>query len=506
MRQRSGRIRSRSGSILFVVVLALAIAALVTAGMIQGAGAARAAGLAGADRDQLRSLAWSGVLASMTELGAQRDALLKGKDPVLTSRWTLFTSGGFKGTVSLQAFGAKPFASECARLDLNGANEADLARVSELANDAGQIAGGTWTSPEELREVVGKGGPKLKGLASDGEKPKVEAGEPESLGTSETTAEAPAKTTPAWLSRVTVFSADAQAARSGADRIAIGGAWDGASAKAVAGDNRGVDAVLEALAADTKRPTTMAGLVAWLGAQNTPLAEWGRVLDVFCDAPGVRTRVLDINRAEAGTIAGLPGSDTALADKLVAARQRLGEDSLTSLAWPVEAGVLTPAQLAPLLPRITTRSLVWRVRVVAEISTAGDEAQLPEVAGLGVDRPPTPGTTPAPPAGLRLVYDAVIDVTGTTPRVAYLRDGTWDSLTMPMPPEKVEKPALVLETADALVPPVLPEKGLGEFDDAKGGGDVTVGPNAPTSPPAENAAAVRGPRVGRWVGGGAHGN
>lgn len=498
MKRSGSRVVSRPGSILLVVVLALAMAALVTAGMIQGASAARAAGVAGADRDQLRSLAWSGVLASMTELGGQRASLLQGKDPSLTARWTLYTAGGVRGVVSLRPFGAMSAASECARIDVNGANGADIARVNGLANDAGSIADGgqSWSSPEELREVVGRSGSKPEGLASAA--PGLPADE-----ASPVMGESVRAATPEWLSRVTVFSADAEVTRAGADRLDIGSEWDMASAKAAAGDRPGVDAVLEALAADTRRPTTMSGLVAWLSAKSTPPDMWGGVLDIFREHAGVRTRVLDINRADSGTIAGLPGVDGALADTLVAARQRMGEEALASVAWPVEAGVLSPAQLAPLLPRITTRSLVWRVRVIAEISAASDEAEPADVpaAGLGVERPQAPGTAPPVPTGLRMVYDAVIDLTGAAPRLAYLREGTWEGLTIPAGDEHPMHPVTETTAPEVLAPPSLPQQRLGVTDHADHAAGMTIAPVAPMVPHAENGEGARGPRVGRWTGG-----
>lgn len=495
---------TRRGTILFVVVLALAIAALVTAGMIQSASAARATGRAGADRDQLRALAWSGVLAAMNELGAQRGSLLKGKDPTLTSRWQLFAADGLKGTVSLQAFGSKACVSECARLDVNGASATDLARVPGLESVADALAGGTWTSPEELRAAASGPPPATPGLAESalpesapGLSSSVESKDPSQAGP------------PAWLSRVTVFGADAGVTAGGTERIELGSAWDLASAKAAAGDDAGVSGVLEALAADTKRPTTMAGLVGWLSAKNTPLSQWGGVLDVFCDSAGERTRVLDINRADAGAIAGLPGFTSDLAAKLVAARQRLDEATLASPAWPVIAGVLNAQQLGELLPRITTRSLVWRVRVVAEISPASDEPELGPAAatesalaraGAGQsegDAPQASSAADVPLPGLRMIYDAVIDVTGATPRVAYLREGTWDGLVLPKPAPAAVPQEQGTTPAAGLPEPELPPR-VGE---ALGDSE----PAATVPLPAEDKAPARGERVGRWIGASASG-
>lgn len=459
---------TRRGTILFVVVLALAIAALVTTGMIQSASAARAAGRTGADRDQLRALAWSGVLAAASELGAQRADLLQGKDPSMTSRWQLFAAGGVKGTVRLEAFGARAAVSECGRLDVNGAAAADLSRVEGVAERADEIAGGAWTSVEELREVAGRASGGAVDVAT-------EAGVRDVVGTSDSGSAGSLR----WLSQVTVFSADAGVSERGAERIELGGAWDVQGAKAVAGEDGGVEGVIEALAAETQRPGSMSGLVGWLAARNVPLAKWGGVLDVFCDQAGVRTRVMDINRAEAAALAGLPGVDAALADRLVAARARLDATTLGSPAWPVVAGVLSPAQLGALLPRITTRSLVWRVRVVAEISPAEQEPEL-EASGL---------------AGVRMVYDAVIDVTEATPRVAYLRDGTWEGVTLPEAGVAAEPEASGGSAIEPWAAPVLPPRV------AQAGTEVRTEVGGAALGGAGEGKVVVGARVGRWTGG-----
>ena len=487
---------TRRGTILFVVVVVLAIAALITAGMIQGASAARGSGRVGADRDQLRALAWSGVLGVMNELGAQRDNLLKGQSPTLTDRWQLYASGGLKGTVTLQPFGSARAVSECARLDVNGASAADLARLPALAQVAKSITSDqTWTSPEELRDAATSNRDKPQGLAPD-----ADAG----LSSPE------AKPAGDWLKLVTVFSADAETAANGQDRVELGGDWDLASAKAAGGDNQGVTTIIQALAGDPKKPTTKAGLLRWLSATNAPAATWGGVLDAFCDASGVRTRVLDINRADGATLAGLPGLDAGLAEKLVAARNRLDPGGLASITWPIAAGVLTVDQLATLLPKITTRTLVWRVRVIAEITPATDDgapaaAPAPgpgEVTSTGPGASPSATPTQAP--GLRMILDAVIDVTGATPRVAYLRDGTWDGVMLPRAEPEAKsaeipdvfaatgtpgEPAAAKDALFDIAPPELPGRRLG------------LEGTPPAAPAADHAAGPVGPRVGRWIGG-----
>lgn len=478
---------SRRGTILFVVILALTIAALVTAGMIQGASAARASARAGADRDQLRALAWSGVLGAMNELASQRDALVKGKDPALTGSWQLFASGGDKAVVTLQKFGALHATSECARLDVNGAAASDLARVDGLADLAPAIASGQpWTSPEELRELAS---------APATQTPGPTPGTPTSAPS---TTSAPGAD---WLKHLTTFSADAQVTQAGAARLVIADTWDLADAKAAAAETQGLAPLLEALAAEVKQPTTMSGLLAWLTAQNAPPAPAGHLLDLFCDSPGVHPRVVDLNRADAQVLAALPGMDAPLAQRLVAARERLDPNALSLITWPVSAGVLSPAQLATLLPKITTRSLVWRVRVIAQISPIADQPGPQSAAGQGPDlgSGPLAATESAAPSGraasggLRMILDAVIDVTGATPRLAYLRDASWEGLRLP---ESSDQPNSAPDPADStndvdsppsvesgFAPPRLP----------------IPAPSAAPPPAADNAP--KGRRVGRWLSG-----
>jgi len=106
-------------------------------------------------------------------------------------------------------------------------------------------------------------------------------------------------------------------------------------------------------------------------------AEWVEVLDVFCATPDpYPIGRVDLLRAPAPVLAAIPGIDEATADAIVAVRGSLDDESRRTLVWPVIEGVMTEAQFQEAVDYLASRSMQWRVRIEAGISTTEDAREV----------------------------------------------------------------------------------------------------------------------------------
>ncbi len=108
--------------------------------------------------------------------------------------------------------------------------------------------------------------------------------------------------------------------------------------------------------------------------------------------------LVNINTAPAAVIAALPGidGDMGLAQQIVEARTGLSDEARGNTAWLFTEGLLEADPFKAVAPYLATRGYQYRVRCI----------------GFGV------------PCGRYRVIEAVIDITGTSPRISYLRDIT----------------------------------------------------------------------------------
>lgn len=394
--------RRRRGSILLAVAVVVVLATLVGATVVYRADVQRAR--AGATRDgaRLRAVAWSGVQAVMAELGAQRGALMASGTPRLTTAWDVSTVDGVRGTVRLAVQPAGGIAvAEAGRLDLNSATEAMLAMLPGVGEGpaAAMVAGRGvgYVAPEALCSITELDAEDLY-RGDDGAEGRV-AG---------------------LLEMVTVFGAEPNvqsgvgAGGSGGNdageaRVMVREGWDDALRSGLVrrlGEIGGGAAEALLRAGGMARESDA---VRILSATGVPVSEWAGVIDVlgFVESEFVLGRT-DLNSALAEVLACIPGIDAEGARRIVAERGALDEPTRARVTWPVERGILTPERFADAVDFLTTRCLQWRVRVEAGFGRqqegAGDVEQ--EVGRPG------------------LVYEAVIDVAGDRPRVAYLRDVT----------------------------------------------------------------------------------
>jgi hypothetical protein len=113
-------------------------------------------------------------------------------------------------------------------------------------------------------------------------------------------------------------------------------------------------------------------------------------------------------------LACVPGIDADTAAKLVRERANVDDDTKLTICWPVISGVLTEDQFQRAAGHLTMRSTQWRVIVEAGMRDGTTGAELTEAdRAAGADEKPLLD---------QVTVEAVIDVSGTRPRVAYLRD------------------------------------------------------------------------------------
>jgi DNA uptake protein ComE-like DNA-binding protein len=379
------------------------LAALIGTSVLYAADAQRGSATLTMEQAQLRALAWSGVQGALAELDGQRDALMRGESPALTGEWSLF-EGTVSGSVRLVPLGpeGEPAASEAARLDVNLATSAMLAELPGVSEEAaGKVLaarGQGFEATEELARVDGLGASVL-----------VEAVAGENAAESEPT--------PGLLALTTVFSFDPNTTPEGEEKLNVSGGWSEELREPLV-ERLGAElaTVVEPLLAKAPKLAKESDLVALLRGAKVPLERWEGVLAgiTTSDEAFVRGRV-DLGRAPVQVLAALPGIDLPAAEKIVGAREQLSAEDRGRVTWPVTQGLVAADDFQQALPWLTTRSLQWRVRVEARLERRREEG-----SRLGSTLLPDAEELPAP----GMVWEAVIDVSDSRPRVAYLRDVT----------------------------------------------------------------------------------
>lgn len=479
------RRRSRRGVMLPAVMLIVVLVALIGATLAAATGAQAHGASASLSRRQARALAWSGVQAAMAELADQRIAMLKGATPTLTSEWTLFESGGRRGVVRLVSVDAEGDAiAEAARANVNITPDAALRALVGPAADPIIAArrGGVIAAVEsiDLSPPKGEGGAATGAAAgsTSGALGSASGGGAMSGGSGDSSGAEP-------LRVLTALSCDpdVQAGvgpggdeHAGRVRINLARGWSkelGEQITARFGGD-GAQAVERVMSAGTKFGSA-SDIVAVLRQLAVPEGEWGVLLDAYSATPGVYVpgRV-DINRAGAGVLVGVPGMTPESAEAIVGARSRLSEESRALVTWPLTEGLISVEQFQEAVDHITTRCLQWRVRieagmVVGGVSGSASSGSARDQSGTGFAFDSTgiggrgDAMTNQPRAASddwsgRVVYEAVIDVAAERPRVAYLRDVTLDEIRHLMPGRSdVRDPGVMGEQAGE-----LPGEGPGE--------------------------------------------
>lgn len=394
----------RRGAILLAVMLIITIAALVGTSVLYTADAQRGSATITLQQAQLRSLAWSGVQGAMAQLAAQREALLRGEQPTLTAEWSLF-EGSTTGDIRLAPLDpqseSSTAASECAKLDLNTATAPMLAKLpglnDELAGKVLAARGKEFGAPEELARVQGLPASILLDVPSDSIS--IETAAPRGL-----------------LALTTTFAFDPNTAADGQPKVNISGGWSEEIKTDLTARFPEVAKTLEPLLATAGKVAGDPQLIAILRRNKIPPEQWDALLAAVTtsDEQFNRGRV-DLNLAPVEVLAAIPGLDRPAAEKIIDARARVSLADREKVTWPLTQGAVTPDQFEKASAWLTTHSLQWRVRVEARLrSGPTQESKLGSTLKIESETLDPPG----------MVWEAVIDVSDTRPRVAYLRDVT----------------------------------------------------------------------------------
>lgn len=494
---------SRRGSALWATLLVVIIATGIAAAMMSAADVSNADTARQADRARLRALAWSGIQSAMSQLAAQREAILGGADPNLTP--DLAGSDTLDATVTLipivDADAAPPdpssavptptpsvnpslpsdtalVQSESARLDLAVATPDMLHALAGASADALLAA-----RPSSIEEALGlpRAAPKPEALSAAAAPRNVPGPISPALTAEPTTTAALVLTTFSLDPNLTVGASPLGPAQR---RISIAKEPTNESLAII--DKAFADAVREAakaIATAKERPKTRADLLAALLAKGLAPEVVAQIDDTLTTSdddfvPGL----VDLNRASPQVLATLPGLDDASAQHLAERRAGLPADQRRRVTWPLELGLVTPDQFRALAPCVTTRSAQWRLRVEAKLGRPSKDSATSKAS-------PASGETPRPRASKHLMYEAVIDIATLRPRVAYLREVTFDAATVlaasaakpraaPEPAEpEPSAPAEAPAPAELPPPPALD----------------------PAPPPSDDSPAARVRRNGRWT-------
>jgi len=508
----------RAGVVLVAVLVVVSIGALVGTTLLYGASAGREVGAASVRLQQSRMAAWSGVQAVAAELAEQRDELLRGGSPRLTRAWRLGTAeGGGVAVYRIVMQGEEVVVSEAGRLDANTVPADVLAKAPGVGEGgAERIVAGRSGRPflsvvdvmEELTRAEVTAAPSRAGASAGGD------------GSGDATTAADVLTVFSFDPNVQAGIGPRGSQARGRSRIAVIGELTEEVERELGArlDRRGVE-IASGLFRKGRRLGSYRAVVGELIEDGVPAAEWGPVLDAIgpADMEGdeafVRGRV-DINHAPAEVLACIPGIDAAAAEQIVERRGTLGADERASPAWPVVAGILTPRQFAEAADLLTARTLQWRVVVEGgRLIEERDREPAIRIGGGGDDVGDVPEDAVLAD---RVVLEAVIDVAGERPRVAYLRDVTW----LPVAGVLAQRRSAIGEEGEvagmrgegddgaddqwaAVSTPVA-----GQWSSARVAATPRAGGAGDAAEAAESDAAGKRRatgRIGRWVGGGAGG-
>ena len=478
----------RRGVVLVVVILVVGVAILIASGMVARSTGDRLQQSGEQRRVQQRIAAFSGLRVTMAALAEDREAIFDGRSPFPPPEEdVLWAADGEEWIVRRLPLGPDGaiIVAEAGKLDLAAVERDELLATGVLdpetidailaARDA--APGRRLPAVEELAAAPGVDPAAVLGPLEDLRTRSAARGESRdvaervldrlSAGGVETAADL-----------LTVHAVEPSVRRDGRRRIVIplGRSEDVAATRQALEDEfardvsaAGMGSLLGTLLEGRTRLDRPGAIVSELVRFNVPPEVWGPVLDAFSTEP-VDEHVgrLDINTAPAAALRAVPGIDEATAEAIVDAREGLDADERWTIAWPVMRGIVEPEAFAAMADRLTTRCFTWRVRVA-------------------VGRRSTTGAGDEPLSDLT-VLEAVVDLTGPTPRLAELRDVTHLELAASLVAADLlagGDEAMAALGADADDPVADPVADASAFD-----------PAAPTSPPARRTGPPPGGLVG----------
>lgn len=392
------------GFVLVAVLVIVGSALLVTTSMLFTSSAEFAAARVSAERAQARALAWSGLQAIMSRLHDQRQRIYDGDGLELDEQYTIFSAGSRLGVARLLPCGpgGARLVPEGGKVDVNQADATALMAT-------GLIDAALAEAIVSCRDTA-----LARPFQSVNELLLVEGMTPELLfGDAESAAAAPAGFEAAGADAslrcladlLTIYACEPARQRSGAARINLNVPWSDDLARAVdARFGAGESALLKQVFDSGMTFDTEAKLFEVMRTFKVETQAWPAILDTFTtDAGAFHFGRLDINTATREALLALPGLTPEQADRIVEQRQSLAPGEKATIAWPTLQGIIPTESYDTLAGRITTRSWAYRIRLASgEVSADDDRGELE-----------------AP-----MIFEAVIDLASSRPRLAYLRDVT----------------------------------------------------------------------------------
>lgn len=486
----------RHAMVILAVLIAIVIAAVIAMGALSIAASGADFSKASERSAQMRALVQSAGAAAAAELAAQREQLLAGAAPKLTGEWELFQDRdtGVRGAIKLMPAGAADASTSttagavaqslAARLDANAADESMLATyigADAAARLVQQRARRPWTDPGECEDFL-RTTPAAESMALSSPSPSSTADVAATPLTDPAGSNSPHP--------LSTFSFEPQLCPAD-PKSTTPGNW--VPAVNIAG---GITADAATRLTDLLGPELFEKLRTAIGAQppadreallnalqnaGVSQADWGRLLEVVCfnDLPFVIGRV-DLNLAPPEVLACIPGISPEAARAITGTRERLDAVKRSQVTWPLTEQVLTADQFRLAADWLTTRSMVWEVRVQVSISRDTPKATLATATWV-----------------------ITVDVAGDTPRIVSIRDLSMrDGLQLALaaiPPEP--SPAL----PDEPIPnnPRLDSEAEMK-DDAQSGvsSDFPPPPQAADFPLIDSNPPATEPkdnRIGRWT-------
>lgn len=465
----------RRAFVLIAVIIVAGVALLVTAGVLMLA-RGETAGAATLERSaQSRALAWSGVQAIGTVLDEGRAAILAGEAPTIDGELVIYESGNRLGVIRLLPVERDNslLAPQNARVDLNSADATALTATGLVDSEmAGRIIahrarlGGRFQSELELLTVPGVSAELLFGSAGAGLSS-------ESLAQSARGAESEGGTRNArqgdgalaidemaqsrgvtasargLMDVATVHGYEPMLQRSGAPRIQLVPPWTEAIGTAVT--ERFGEGAAEGVRGLMERPDLEESLLgqALAGLRVAP-RDWADPLDALTTEPGeYHGGRIDINRAPYEALLAVAGMTAPQAAEIVRQRESLSPEERSTPVWPLLRGIVEAEEFGTFVHRLTVRSWLWRVRLVAGEVDA---------------------ETPDGPLAHPVIWEVVFDLSTPRWRIAYMRDIT------------------LLPTATALAARVMSESG---DDEVEAAAESTSGESDPSAEDSEDVG-VRG--------------
>ncbi len=400
--------RSRRGLVLFAVLVIVGSAVLVATTVVFLVGGEVSGGANEREALRTRAAGLSAVHAVAARIGSQRSALLEGAAPLIDREILLWESADETATATLIPVDAldNPVVAENARVPLatatveslvaSGSVDERLAGQILAARDAGRRPisidallagpGGDGLSAEELYGDLEQLARSLSPELGDARERAIQAGIARTEGRV------------AMRDLLTALSFEPPVAIDGTPRLRLDVEWTDDHRGAVdARLGTGSAALLEA-AMKEGEPTIASLFSLWRTRFPEP-AQWHAFLDGVTLGDGPHEHRLDVTRAGLEALRTLPGVSRDIAERIIREREGLPVEARRSIAWIAERGILDAESFDRIVDLATTRSLLWRFRVVARIDRPGSA-----------------------PQGRRAIFEAVVDCSDERPRIAALRD------------------------------------------------------------------------------------